>query len=142
MKQWLLSAAVVVLMLALAAGLNGVPAKYAEYPRWEIVADKGLPTGGPHAGQQKVVYANPVAAREWKSGKALPVGSIVVKTAGPADVPTLIAVMEKRAEGWYYEEYLPEGGKYVLKFGGPGKQQLCVGCHTGAKAKDYLFTRP
>ncbi|WP_084542162.1 cytochrome P460 family protein [Calidithermus chliarophilus] len=137
-----LSSGALLLALALAAGLNGVPAKYAEYAKWEIVADKGLPTGGPHAGQQKVVYANPVAAREWKGGKALPLGSIVVKTTGPASAPTLIAVMEKRAEGWYYEEYLPEAGKYVLKFGGPGKQQLCVGCHTGAKAKDYLFTRP
>lgn len=142
MKRRLLSAAVVVQMLALAAGLNGVPAKYAEYTRWEVVANKGLPTGGPHAGQQKMVYANPPAAKVWKSGKALPTGSIVVKTAGPVDVPSLIAVMEKRAGGWYYEEYLPEAGKYVLKFGGPGGQQLCVGCHTGAKARDYLFTRP
>lgn len=142
MKRGLWSGAGIVLALALAVGPNGVPAKYAEYARWEIVAGKGLPTGGPHAGQRKVVYANPLAAREWKSGRALPVGSIVVKTAGATDAPTLVAVMEKRAEGWYYEEYLPEAGKYVLKFGGPGGQQLCVGCHTGAKAKDYLFTRP
>lgn len=137
-----LSGGALLLALGVAAGLNGVPAKYAEYARWEVVAGKGLPAGGPHAGQPKVVYANPAAAREWKGGKALPLGSIVVKTTGPAGAPTLIAVMEKRAEGWYYEEYLPEAGKYALKFGGPGKQQLCAGCHTGAKAKDYLFTRP
>ncbi len=128
--------------IALAAGLNGVPAKYAEYAGWEVVADKGLPMGGPHPGPGKVVYANPVAAKDWKSGKPLALGSIVVKTAGPASAPTLLAVMEKRQSGWYYEEYFLEGGKYLLKFGGPNNQGLCVGCHTRAKAKDYLFTRP
>lgn len=127
---------------AAAAGLNGVPKAYGEYAKWNKVAIKGLPTGGPHAGQQKVVYANGIASKDWKSGKALAPGSIVVKTAGPANAPTLIATMEKRQSGWYYEEYLPEGGKYVLKFGGPGGQGLCLGCHSGAKDKDYLFTRP
>lgn len=128
--------------VALALGLNGLPAKYGEYGKWEKVAVKGLPTSGPHAGEAKLVYANPLATQDWKSGKELPIGSIVVKTAGPAGAPTLVAVMEKRQGGWYYEEYFPEGGKYVLKFGGPGGQQLCLGCHSGAKAKDFLFTRP
>lgn len=79
MKRGLLSGVVAMLALALAAGLNGVPAKYAEYAGWEVVADKGLPMGGPHAGPGKVVYANPVAAKDWKSGKPLALGSIVVK---------------------------------------------------------------
>jgi hypothetical protein len=132
----------ILLAVAYAANLNGLPKAYAEYGKWEKVATAGLPTGGPHAGQQKVVYANPVAAKGWKSSKGLAVGSIVVKTAGPANAPTLIATMEKRQGGWYYEEYFPGGGQYVLKFGGPGGQGLCVNCHTGAKGKDFLFTRP
>lgn len=127
---------------AVAQGLNGLPAAYAGFARWEKVVGQNLPTGGPHAGQAKAVYANPAAAKEWKSGKNLPVGSIVVKTAGPASAPTLIATMEKRQNGWYYEEYFPEGNKYVLKFGGPNGQQLCAGCHRGAQSKDFLFTRP
>ena len=127
--------------VALAVSLNGFPTKYSQYDQWEKVAVKGLPTGGPHAGQEKVVYANPAAFKDWKSGKPLPAGSIVVKTAGPANAPTLVAVMEKREGGWYYEEYFPEGGKYLLKFGGPNGQQLCVGCHTRAQDKDFLFSR-
>lgn len=130
------------LAFALAVSLNGLPAKYSEYDKWEKVVLQGLPASGPHAGQAKLVYANPAAAKDWKGSKELPLGSIVVKTAGPTNAPTLVAVMEKRQGGWYYEEYFPEGGKYLLKFGGPGGQQLCVGCHTGAKAKDFLFTRP
>ncbi|MDX2006902.1 MAG: cytochrome P460 family protein [Meiothermus sp.] len=125
----------------LAQSLGGVPRNYAGFAAWEKVATAGLPTGGPHAGREKVVYANPTAFKDWKSGKPLPVGSIVVKIAGPAAAPTLIATMEKRPAGWYYEEYFPENGRYVLKFGGPNGQNLCVSCHTGAKAKDYLFVR-
>ena len=126
---------------ALAQGLTGVPRNYAGYASWEKVATAGLPTGGPHAGREKVVYANPTAFKDWKSGKPLPVGSIVVKTAGSARAPTLIATMEKRQNGWYYEEYFPENGRYALKYGGPNGQALCVNCHTGAQAKDFLFTR-
>jgi hypothetical protein len=133
---------IVILLASVAAAAPlGLPKAY-NYSQWDKVATAGLPSSGPHAGQTKVVYANKVASAAWKTKKPLPVGSIVTKTAGPAATPTLIAIMEKRSSGWYYEEYLPEGGRYVLKFGGPGQQQACAGCHTGAKAKDYLFTRP
>ncbi|WP_299432326.1 cytochrome P460 family protein [uncultured Meiothermus sp.] len=142
MKHWVLMAGIALAVWAGAQGLSGIPAAYAGFAKWEKVVGQNLPTSGPHAGQGKAVYANPAAAKDWKSGKALPVGSIVVKTAGPAGAPTLIATMEKRRAGWYYEEYFPEGGRYVLKFGGPSGQQLCVGCHTGAQARDFLFTRP
>lgn len=142
MRKYAIGLALLVVACSAAAGLDGIPKAYAEYEKWEKVATAGLPTGGPHAGQAKIVYANPVAFKDWKGDKGLAVGSIVVKTAGPAGAPTLVATMEKRQNGWYYEEYFPEGGKYVLKFGGPNGQALCVGCHTGAKDKDFLFTRP
>ncbi len=124
--------------LVLAAGLGGVPRDVQGFAKWTKVATKGLPTGGPHAGQQKVVYANPTAARAWKGTGALPAGSIVVKTAGPAANPTLIAIMRRTASGWTYEEYVPRGPRYGLLASGA----LCSGCHEGAKAKDFLFTRP
>jgi hypothetical protein len=132
---------VVLAIGALAQSLSGVPRNYAGFAAWEKIPTANLPTGGPHPGQQKMVFANPIAAKDWKSGKPLPIGSIVVKTTGPASAPTLIATMEKRSNGWYYEEYLPEGGRYVLKFGGPNGQALCVNCHSGAQARDYLFVR-
>lgn len=127
--------------VALAANLNGVPAEFSGYDRWAKVASQGLPAGGPHAGPNKTVYANPTAAAQWKSGKPLPIGSIVVKITGPTNAPGLVAVMRKDPKGWYYVEYLPRGGRYVEAFGGSQNQQLCVGCHTSAKDKDFLFTR-
>ena len=39
-------------------------------------------TGCPHAGLSRVVFANKVAADAWRKKSALPLGSIVVKTAG------------------------------------------------------------
>lgn len=146
-RSWFVRLGVVGLLgslgvVAFPAVSASLPAKYAAYRGWQKTVVAGLPPGGAHPGRPKIVYANPVAARSWKGGGALPVGSVVVKTAGPAGAPTLVAVMEKRRGGWYYEEYLPEKGRLALKFGGPGGQALCSGCHAGARAKDFLFTRP
>ncbi len=143
MKRIIALGGLMVLAVAFAAVLAGIPKQVQDFAMWPKVVTQGLPASGPHAGQGKLVFANPAAAKDWKtSAKTLPVGSIIVKTAGSTDAPTLIATMEKKASGWYYEEYFPEAGKYVLKFGGPNGQALCVNCHTGAKAKDYLFSRP
>ena len=132
-----------VVAVAVATGLPGLPGYIEGFERWEKVALKGLPDGGPHPGKGKVVFANPAGARAWKGKAPLPVGSIVVKTTGPAGKPELVAVMRKDRSGWFYEEYLPGGGGfYRLAFGGPGRQGLCSGCHADVKEKDFLFTRP
>ena len=142
MMRGLLLAALVLGGLTGAAGLADLPADSRGFARWTLVADKGLPTGGPHAGPSKVVFANEPAARVWAGKAALPDGSLVVKTTGPLAAPTLVAIMRKTRAGWFYEEYLPAGSGYRLAFGGPGRQAQCSACHAGAKARDYLFTRP
>ncbi|MER3483083.1 MAG: hypothetical protein C4332_07995 [Meiothermus sp.] len=139
MKRYVFGLVLLLLLMGLAASLKGIPKEIAGYNDWKVVAQGNLPTGGPHAGQNKEVYANPVAFAAWKSGKALPVGSILVKTAGPDGAPTFVAEMRKDAKGWYYVEYGGKGGMYDLMAGGNMSQALCQNCH--AKAKDYVFTR-
>jgi hypothetical protein len=129
------------LTVALGAGLSGLPKELTGFEKWAQVA-KNLDTGGPHSGQRKVVFANKIAADAWKKQGKLPVGSIVVKTAGPTASPGFVAVMYKRSNGWYYEEYFPKGGKYSVGAGGPGGQALCSDCHAAVANKDYLYTRP
>jgi hypothetical protein len=141
MKRVTTVLALVCASLAFGAGLSGLPKELSGFEKWTQVA-KNLETGGPHSGQQKVVFANKIAATAWKTKGKLPVGSIVVKTAGKVSSPSFVAVMYKRSSGWYYEEYFPKSGKYSVGAGGPGGQALCKDCHEGAFDKDYLFTRP
>jgi hypothetical protein len=122
--------------LALAANLTGLPKEITGFEKWTKVA-QNLVTDGPHAGQDKVVFANPGAAKAWKGKSALPVGSLVVKTAGRFSSPSFVAVMKKTSKGWDYAEYTPTAGKYNLI----GSGAFCSSCHENAKAKDYLFSR-
>jgi hypothetical protein len=66
------------------AALSGIPKDVTGFATWKKVVTTGLPLDGPHAGKNKVVYANPTAAKTWAGKAALPVGSLVVKTAGSA----------------------------------------------------------
>ncbi len=131
--------AVILGSVAWAAGLVGLPKSILGFEKWTVVA-KNLETGGAHAGQNKQVFANKIAAGAWKKTGKLPIGSLIVKTGGKVSSPTFVATMEKRSSGWYYEEYFPRNGKYVLVYGGPNGQALCKDCHAGGT--DELFTRP
>ncbi len=122
--------------VALAAGLNGLPKNIVGFEKWKVVAQK-LDTGGPHAGENKIVFANAVGAKNWKGKNALPVGSLIVKSAGSVSSPTFVAIMKKTSKGWDYAEYMPTNGKYSLI----GSGTSCSGCHENAKANDYLFSR-
>jgi hypothetical protein len=127
--------------VVLALILAGLPQNIQSFAKWKKLVTTGLPIDGPHAGKTKLVYGNDLAAKAWKGTEPLPLGSLVVKTSGPASKPGLVALMEKRSTGWYYAEYLPNGkGGYTLAFGGPGKQALCADCHGNAE-NDALFTR-
>jgi hypothetical protein len=130
--------ALIVSSAALATSLSGLPKNIQGFEKWSVVA-KNLDTGGPHSGQSKRVFANKIAAVAWKKSGALPIGSIVIKTGGDLKKPSFIATMEKRKNGWYFEEYFPKGSSYRLGAGGPNGQALCVNCHEDGQ--DQLFTR-
>lgn len=119
------------------AMLNGIPKDVQGFASWKKVVTTGMPMDGPHAGKNKVVYANAIAAKAWTGKGALPVGSLVVKTAGSASAPDYVGIMRKTAKGWDYIEYGGKGGTYSLL----GKGASCSGCHENAKDKDFLFTR-
>ena len=119
------------------AAIKGIPADVQAFASWKKVVTTGMPLDGPHAGKNKVVYANPIAAKAWAGKAALPVGSLVVKTAGSASAPDFVGIMRKTAKGWDYEEFTGSAGKYSLL----AKGASCSGCHDQAKDKDFLFTR-
>ena len=124
-----------------AAALTGLPRDVSGFQAWRKVVPSGLEPGGAHAGAGKVVYANAAAAAAWRAAGALPRGSVLVKTGGGTSAaPAFVAIMWKRADGWYYEEYFRRGDRYALGAGGPNGQALCVNCHEGAPA-DEVFTR-
>ncbi len=133
---------ILVLLLALSfsigfAALSGIPDDVQGYARWKRVVTSGMALDGPHAGKNKKVYANPIAAKAWAGKEAFPVGSLVVKTAGKVSTPDFVGIMRKTADGWEYEEYLGKDGSYSLMM----KGAMCQACHEKAKAKDYVFTR-
>ncbi len=72
---------------------------------------------------------------------AWPLDSLIVKDGsdGDGDVD-LIAVMEKRADGWYWAEYLdpsaPGGGAEFS-----GKPSVCIDCHQAGADAGNDFTQ-
>ncbi len=136
MKQIFVMVVAGISSIALSAGLSGLPKNIVGFEKWKVVA-QNLDTGGPHAGENKMVFANAMGAKVWKGKNALPVGSLVVKTAGSIASPSFVAIMKKTTKGWDYTEYTPSDGKYKLI----GSGSSCSGCHANAKAKDYLFSR-
>jgi Cytochrome P460 len=136
MKRVFVIAIVSVSSIVLAAGLNGLPKSIAGFEKWTKLA-QNLDTGGPHAGENKIVFANAMGAKVWRGKNPLPIGSLIVKTAGSVSSPTFVAIMTKTNKGWDYAEYTPTDGKYNLI----GSGASCSGCHANAKANDYLFSR-
>jgi hypothetical protein len=69
------------------------------------------------------------AVAEW------PVGSIIVKEGFSGDSRKLVAVMEKRADGWFWAEY-DDGGDSKYS----GKPSVCVDCHDNRKGySDWVY---
>ena len=107
--------------------------KPARYPKRE-------PSFTLHGGSVDV-FLNPtlVAARAAKNAPAaLPIGSMVVKDgySGNSESLSIVAVMEKRSDGWYFAEYSADGEALFS-----GKPKVCVDCHAARKDySDWLFT--
>ena len=81
---------------------------------------------------------NPTLGAAIKGGAPLtawPEGSIIVKEGYSGDERKLVAVMEKRADGWYWAEYDGEGGADFS-----GKPGVCLDCHGSREATaDWVF---
>lgn len=74
------------------------------------------------------------ALTEW------PVGSVIVKEGFSGDSRKLVAVMEKRADGWFWAEY-DDGGDAKYS----GRPSVCLDCHDNRKGYSdgvYAFELP
>lgn len=84
------------------------------------------------------IYVNPTLGAAIKGGQALttwPEGSIIVKEGYSGDERKLVAVMEKRADGWYWAEYDGEGSADFS-----GKPSVCLDCHGSRKdSADWVY---
>ena len=64
-----------------------------------------------------------------------PVGSVIVKEGFSGDSRKLVAVMEKRAEGWFWAEY-DDGGDSKYS----GRPSVCTDCHDNRKGySDWVY---
>jgi hypothetical protein len=103
----------------------------ADYTMWDRAPGYEMrrESGAPH-GNMVDIYVNDVIAEALTSGEKLtawPEGSLIVKDGFEDDSPHLVAIMEMRAEGWFFAEYEPDGK--VLFSGSP---RTCTKCHGGA----------
>jgi hypothetical protein len=102
---------------------------------------------GPHAESAIVVRVNPIGLDRFKSGGAVPVGTVVIKEKYhhyyPGAQPTAVAAMIKREAGYdpehedweyAYEERWAGSERKVVR----GKLESCIECHKVAGI-DYLF---
>ncbi|MDX2087623.1 MAG: hypothetical protein SFX73_07225 [Kofleriaceae bacterium] len=78
----------------------------------------------PHSDEVDI-YINPTVSLALQAGPlpAWPRGSLIVKDGFDGDELELIAVMEKREDGWFWAEYFDDDSKYS------GKPGVCIDCH-------------
>ena len=108
---------------------------YAKAPGFEM----RHPSNTAHSDFSQI-FINPVVDDAIKAQMPLsewPLDSLIIKDGTDQDgTVDLFAVMQKRADGWYWAEYLdpsaPDGG---VKFS--GKPDVCINCHQGAAANDF-----
>jgi len=103
---------------------------WSRAPGWE---DARRPTRAPHADAVDI-YVNDTLLVAYESGEPLaewPLGSIVVKDGWSGSDLELVAIMEKRGDGWYWAEYDADGAPSYS-----GRPELCIDCHRAGS--DYI----
>jgi len=87
------------------------------------------------------IFLNPTLAAASKSPVRItewPIGSMIIKDgySGKSDSLSIVAVMEKQADGWYFAEYSGDGEVLFS-----GKPKVCTDCHDARKDySDWLFS--
>jgi hypothetical protein len=87
------------------------------------------------------IFINPVVAKVLDEGKPVsqwPVGSIIVKDGFDGDGDhEIIAIMEKRADGWFWAEYDGDGDSMYS-----GRPEICTDCHASGSDGVRAFALP
>ena len=138
---------------AIASPKLPTPDSVAGYRSWTVLR-KPYSGGNPAHGGRKSVYISSAKAAQAARGKKrfnYPLGTVIVKQAtssGPAGgYVSLLAVMRKvanrgKAGDWVWAEYTRSAKGARLGLVAGGDQGICTGCHVGAAATDWSFTRP
>jgi hypothetical protein len=119
--------------------LPGLPAYTAGYRSWTKINRVPIRGGSSAHFGTKDIYTS-----KRKTGKRYPFGTVIVKEIRGGGT-LIIATMRKvrgapaRYNNWVMIEYARAGpGTRFRPF---AQGQICYGCHVGAKANDYVFTR-
>lgn len=100
--------------------------------------DKRRSSDAPHSDEVDI-YVNDVVSGALAGGQPLtawPEGSLIVKDGWDGSDLELVAVMEKRADGWFWAEYFDGKSKYS------GKPDLCIDCHASGADMVRAFRLP
>ena len=106
-----------------------------QYHTWDRAPgyEARRPTSAPHS-KLVDIYVNDRVAEVLALGEPLatwPVGSIIAKDGFDGNDLELIAVMEKRADGWFWAEYDDDGDPDYS-----GHPDTCTDCHRSGS--DYV----
>jgi hypothetical protein len=102
---------------------------FARAPGYEALRDSNAPHG-----DRVIIYINALLAQTLAARQpieAWPEGSLIVKDGFDGSDLELVAVMEKRAAGWYWAEYAADGDASYS-----GSPDLCTSCHSSGD--DYV----
>jgi hypothetical protein len=108
-----------------------------EYRSWQRAPgyETRRPTNAPH-GDSVDIYVNDVVAGALARAEPLPSfpqGSIIVKDGWDASDLEIVAIMEKRSEGWFWAEYDSDGDPDYS-----GRPDVCIDCHQDGS--DYVLS--
>jgi hypothetical protein len=95
--------------------------------------------GSPHSDEVDI-YVNPTIAdvlAKKLPGGTWPVGSLIVKDGFKGGALDLVAIMEKRADGWYWAEYGNDGTPQFS-----GRPSVCTDCHESGADSVRAFGFP
>ena len=98
-----------------------------------------LKSDGPHGGSVDI-YVNDVIAEALAVGEPLsawPLGSIIAKDGWDGSALELIAMMEKRADGWFWAEFDGDGDP-----SSSGHPDVCIDCHRRGSDFVRAFSLP
>jgi hypothetical protein len=105
------------------------------YREWQRAPgyERRRSSNAPHGGSVDI-YVNGVVADALAAGEPLvewPVGSIIAKDGFDGADLELIALMEKRSDGWFWAEYDSDGEPAYS-----GRPDICIDCHRSGA--DYV----
>ncbi|HEX2878710.1 MAG TPA: cytochrome P460 family protein [Polyangiaceae bacterium] len=104
-------------------------------PGWQ----ERRPSGAPHSDAVDI-YVNDRVAEVLALMEATdlwPEGSIIVKDGFSGSDLEIVAIMEKRADGWFWAEYDDDGDPDYS-----GQPRICIECHEGGSDFVQAFDLP